>query len=263
MKTPFASLLLLLLPFFTSADEVAPAAAPTIPSGKIYRSTKQQILATIPPASTDPVPFLTSLSGKYTALLLRTPTAPGAGGFGNDFCIIQVQDTETKQALWESECAPVSTSNACTLIFDDDGLEVFDGAVSVYSTDADGNHVNELELVDQGDMRIIDKDGELSWKATDEPRSGQRCGLPGSVGLAPETPPFAGVIGSNGGTGPFGQGQQAAVAAGGGGGGGEQVAGDEEQPLVGETAYDSGSLRGLDVEVGLVALGCFVCGLFI
>ncbi|XP_008808646.2 collagen alpha-1(I) chain-like [Phoenix dactylifera] len=181
----------------------------TVPSGTMQRTTKQQILATIPPNSAENnQPFLTSPSGTYTAYLLRRETAPAAGGFGNDFCYIQVQETASKKSMWESECAPVSTANACSLVFDDEGLEVFDGSESVWNGDGKGESFPaRLDLVDDGDMRVIDKEGELFWRASDDPRANQGCGLAGSPGLAPESPPFSKPIGTNGNL-PFGQQQQ-------------------------------------------------------
>ncbi|KAG1359412.1 activating signal cointegrator 1 complex subunit 2 [Cocos nucifera] len=186
---------------------LSPSSSATIPSGTIQRTTKQEILVSIPPNSADNTqPFLTSPSGKYTAYLLRRETAPAAGGFGNDFCYIQVQDTSSKESMWESECAPVSNANACSLVFTDEGLEVFDGSESVWNGDGDGGErfPERLDLVDDGDMRVIDKKGELFWRASDDPRANQGCGLAGSPGLAPESPPFSKPIGTNGKL-PFGQ----------------------------------------------------------
>ncbi|KAG0457487.1 hypothetical protein HPP92_022644 [Vanilla planifolia] len=181
-------------------------AATDAPYGTIERTVKQQVLATIPPG--DPpspsVLFLSSPSGKYASYFLRAATVPAGGGFGNDFCFVQVVDTASGESAWESECAPVSSSNACSLVFDDDGLDVFDGSRQSWSAEADGFHPRALQLVDIGDMRIIDKEGELAWRAADDPRRNQGCGLPGSPGLSPETPPFAGAIGSESNL-PFGQ----------------------------------------------------------
>lgn len=188
----------------------------TIPSGTIQRITKQQILVSIPPNSIeDTQPFLTSSpSGKYTAYLLRRETAPAAGGFGNDFCYVQVQDASSKESMWESECAPVSTANACSLVFTDQGLELFDGSESVWNGVGKGESFpSRLDLVDDGDMRVIDKKGELFWRASDEPHANQGCGLPGSPGLAPESPPFSEPIGNNGNL-PFGQQQPNGVVVG-------------------------------------------------
>ncbi|PKA56520.1 hypothetical protein AXF42_Ash015293 [Apostasia shenzhenica] len=192
--------------FISSLLHFPPAMADTH-SGSIHRLIKQQILAAIAPG--DPHSsevFLTSPSGKYAAYFLRSRTAPAAGGFGNDFCFIQIVDTASAKSAWESECTPVSTANTCSLVFDDAGLEVFDGSREAWSTAANGFHPNVLQLVDHGvgDMRITDKNGELTWKASDDPRSNQGCGLPGSPGLSPKTPPFAGQIGASGSL-PFGQ----------------------------------------------------------
>ncbi|CAL9114025.1 unnamed protein product [Musa acuminata var. zebrina] len=196
----FLASLLLLLP---------PPARATIVPGSIERTTKQQILASIPPhAAEASVPFLTSPSGKYTASLVRSQTAPGAGGLGNDFCYIQVQDTGAERSMWESECGPVSSDNTCAAVFTAYGLQVFDGSNPVWDTgaqSADDNFLETLELVDQGDMRIRDKDGELAWKASDDPRANQNCGLPGSPGMAPAAPPFAVPIGGDDQNLPFGQ----------------------------------------------------------
>uniref|UniRef100_A0A0D9VRU6 non-specific serine/threonine protein kinase n=1 Tax=Leersia perrieri TaxID=77586 RepID=A0A0D9VRU6_9ORYZ len=188
-------------------------ATATSSTGTIQRETKQQILATIPPHwQENPVLFLTSPSGKYTAYFLRSQTAPGAGGLGADFCYVEVLDTSEPGAegrsVWESECLAVSTVNTCSLVFSWKGLEVFDGSNSVWhthDTQSDSqNFLETLELVDEGDMRILDKGGELAWKASDEPRAAQHCGLPGSPGLASAFPPFAEPIGHGSSDLPFG-----------------------------------------------------------
>ncbi|GJN20346.1 hypothetical protein PR202_gb07715 [Eleusine coracana subsp. coracana] len=192
-------------------------AAATPAPGTLERVTKQQILASIPPGGAGPVLFLTSPSGKYAAYFVRTHTVPGAGGLGADFCYVQVQVVDTHHSggagegggasVWESECRPISTVNTCALLFSWDGLEVFDGAEEVWhgETNSDGtNFLETLELVDDGDMRIRDKDGELAWRASDEPRHAQRCGAPGSPGLATALPPFAEPIGAHSSDLPFG-----------------------------------------------------------
>lgn len=188
------------------ADDAAAGAA--IPSGTILRKIKQQILATLPPdcPPNSAAPFLASPSGKFIASLVRRGTAPGAGGLGNDFCFIQVHDSATGAAAWESSCQPVSSANACSLVLCDLGIAVFDGSRDAWDTGADNNNnfPASLELVDLGDMRVIDKDGELVWKASDEPRANQHCGLPGSPGLSTGEPPFVAPIGGRGNP-PFGQ----------------------------------------------------------
>ncbi|WVZ56210.1 hypothetical protein U9M48_006778 [Paspalum notatum var. saurae] len=200
-------------------------AAATAPAGTIERETKQQILASIPPHwDENPVLFLTSPSGKYAAYFMRTQTTPGAGGLGADFCFVEVLDTTAPGAegrsVWESECMAVSTVNTCALVFSWNGLEVFDGSTSVWHThDAQSdaqNFLQTLQLVDQGDMRILDKGGELAWKASDEPRAAQHCGMPGSPGLASALPPFAEPIGHGSSDLPFGQGDGVGVGAGAG-----------------------------------------------
>lgn len=104
--------------------------------------------------------------------------------------------------MWESECAAVSNVNICTLLFSDAGLEIYDGSRSTWDCDADGDFLQRLDLLDAGDMQIRDKEGELAWKASDNPVVNQNCGSIGSPGLAPETPPFARPIEENR---PFGQ----------------------------------------------------------
>ncbi|CAN6290050.1 unnamed protein product [Urochloa humidicola] len=205
------------------------AAATAPAAGTIERVTKQQILASIPPHwDENPVLFLTSPSGKYAAYFLRTPTTPGAGGLGADFCYVEVLDTTAPGAegrsVWESECLGVSTVNTCALVFSWNGLEVFDGSTSVWHTrhaeSDDGNFLETLQLVDQGDMRILDKGGELAWKASDEPRAAQHCGMPGSPGLASALPPFAEPIGHGSSDLPFGFGHGGDAGAAGVGVGG-------------------------------------------
>jgi hypothetical protein len=209
------------------------AATTTTPLGTIERVTKQRILASLPPGGGPPVLFLTSPSGKYAAYFVRTHTVPGAGGLGADFCYVEVVDAATAasahgaaaegdeeglaaaaaaaaasgKSVWESECHPISTVNTCTLLFSWHGLEVFDGSEEVWhgETNTDGtNFLETLELVDDGDMRIRDKDGELAWRASDEPRHAQHCGAPGSPGLATALPPFAEPLGAHSSNLPFG-----------------------------------------------------------
>ncbi|KAL6854347.1 hypothetical protein ACP4OV_019250 [Aristida adscensionis] len=277
-------------------------AAATSPVGTIQRVSKQQILASVPPGGGPPVLFLTSPSGKYAAYFVRTHTVPGAGGLGADFCYVEVIDTTTGggagsadegeaegsgagagaggTSVWESECRPISTVNTCALLFSWDGLEVFDGSEEVWhgETNRDGtNFLETLELVDDGDMRIRDKDGELAWRASDEPRHAQRCGAPGSPGLAAALPPFAEPLGARSSNLPFGQvpdgnghtaelpqaadigggaaplGGATAVAGGQGLGqgepddadaaGGAAAAGFGSQPLVDNSPYDSGAWK--------------------
>ncbi|WOL00305.1 hypothetical protein Cni_G09018 [Canna indica] len=246
-----------------------PAEATTAAVGTIERTTKQQVLAIIPPSAVEnDVPFLTSPSGKYTASLLRRQTAPGAGGLGNDFCYIQVEDTSTGHSMWESECGPVSSENTCAVVFTDSGLQVFDGSTPVWDTGAessDANYLESLELVDQGDMRIRDKGGELAWEASQDARANQNCGMPGSPGLAPALPPFAAPIGSNDNL-PFGQpalgGQQQQLPQANveeshqqqlqeqpaqnafGGASRQNAFGFSSQPLVDNSPYDSGCSDG-------------------
>ncbi|WOL09690.1 hypothetical protein Cni_G18443 [Canna indica] len=244
-----------LLLLFAPAAQAAAAAA----AGTIERTTKQQILASVAPnAAENTVLFLTSPSGKYAASLLRRASAPGAGGLGNDFCYIQVEDTSTGHSMWESECGPVSSDNTCSAVFTDNGLEVFDGRTSVWDTgaqSADANYLETLELVDQGDMRIRDKQGELAWKASDDARANQNCGMPGSPGMAPALPPFAAPIGGDNQNLPFGlQGarqQQSPNAEYSQqqpqhpfGGGASQAFGFNNQPLVDNSPYDSGCSGG-------------------
>ncbi|KAF6154827.1 hypothetical protein GIB67_033856 [Kingdonia uniflora] len=179
------------------------------PAGTIERTTKQQLLASLTPGhETTPTSgssqlFLTSPSGKYSVYLLRRETSIGAGGFGADFCYVQVQDSGVP--VWESECASVSNVNTCSLVFSDAGLEIFDGSRSTWNTDVNDNnqHLETLVLIDSGDMQIRDKDGELVWKASENPIVNQNCGSIGAPGLSPANPPFASPI--HGTTGPFGQ----------------------------------------------------------
>ncbi|GJN08485.1 hypothetical protein PR202_ga26411 [Eleusine coracana subsp. coracana] len=190
---------------FLLASSSQPAAATGVPAGTLQRVTKQHILASIPPHwDENPVLFLTSPSGKYAAYFVRTQTTPGAGGLGADFCFVQVLDTsapgEEGRSVWESDCMAVSTVNTCALVFSWEGLEVFDGSNSVWHTqnaESDsGNFLETLQLVDQGDMRILDKGGELAWKASDQPRAAQHCGMPGSPGLNSPLPTFAEPVGT-------------------------------------------------------------------
>ncbi|CAA6663210.1 unnamed protein product [Spirodela intermedia] len=159
-------------------EQVAPSV------GTIKRLTKQDILASIPPGEEPGErPFITSLAGKYSAYLVRSATAPGAGGFGNDFCYVQVRgggNGGTGQSVWESPCAPASVENTCSLVFTAAGLEVFDGSRSAWDTGVEERHLETLEL------------------AADYPLANQQCGAPGSPGLAAARPPFASPIGDGG-----------------------------------------------------------------
>ncbi|ERN13416.1 hypothetical protein AMTRI_Chr09g41380 [Amborella trichopoda] len=205
-----ATLYLASLLLAMAMSPLPPSAAVTPVPGTIQRVTKQQIVASIPPTpySTSTVltspgvahVFVTSPSGEYHALLIRTQTAIGAGGFGSDFCYMQIE--HGGQSVWESECTPVSTSNACSLVFSDAGLEIYDGSMSAWDTGAEGNHIETLVLLDDGNMQIRDKDGELNWKASDDIRNNQHCGSVGAPGQVSAHPPFATPISSGL---PFGQ----------------------------------------------------------
>ncbi|KAL5728655.1 hypothetical protein ACHQM5_001717 [Ranunculus cassubicifolius] len=191
----------LLLVFISHSQALAPA-------GTVERTTKQQILASIPPShETTPTGssqlFLTSPTGKYAVFLLRRETNYGAGGFGSDFCYLQVQDSG--ESVWESECTTVSNVNTCSLIFSDAGLEIFDGSRSAWNTGVEDNdaHLESMELLDSGDMRIRNKDGDLKWKASDNPIANQNCGSIGAPQMSRALPPFASPI--HKGRGPFGQ----------------------------------------------------------
>ncbi|XP_059635681.1 uncharacterized protein LOC132277857 [Cornus florida] len=158
-------------------------------AGTIERTSKQQVLASLPP-SHETMPtygssqqFLTSPSAKYAAFLVRTENSIGGGGFGNDFCYIQVQ--QSGQSVWESECTSVSNADTCTLVFSDAGLELFEGSHSAWDTGADDEHLQTLDLLDGGDMEIRDKDGKLVWKTSNTPSVNQNCGYLGTPGIAP------------------------------------------------------------------------------
>lgn len=215
-----------------AAAEGAQAAPPV---GTIKRLTKQDILASIPPGEEPGErPFITSPAGKYAAYFVRSATAPGAGGFGNDFCYVQVRDGGTGRSVWESPCAPASVVNTCSLVFTAAGLEVFDGSRSAWDTEVDERYLETLELVDEGDMRIRTAGGDLAWKAADYPLANQQCGAPGSPGLAAARPPFAAPIG-DGGSLPFGQPAEGDQP--------QQPGAGENQPLVDNTPFDSAGLR--------------------
>ncbi|KAL5728691.1 hypothetical protein ACHQM5_001744 [Ranunculus cassubicifolius] len=178
------------------------------PAGTIERATKQQILGSIPPShETTPTAssqlFLTSPSEKYAVFFLRRESNYGAGGFGSDFCYVQVQDSG--ESVWESECTAVSNINTCSLVFTDAGLEIFDGSRSAWNTNVedDDAHLESLVLLDSGDMHIRNKDGDLKWKASDNPIANQNCGSIGAPQMSSALPPFASPI--HQGRGPFGQ----------------------------------------------------------
>ncbi|KAL5992663.1 hypothetical protein ACLOJK_013582 [Asimina triloba] len=195
-----SSFLLRLLLLSTSISLFLSPAHADSPAGIIERNAKQQVLASLPPDAEGTgasQPFITSPSGKYEGYLLRRQTTLGAGGFGNDFCYIQIQ--ASGHAVWESDCAAVSNENACTLLFTDAGLEIFDGSRSSWDTNADSDDpLATLELIDRGDMQIRDKSGNLAWKASDNPVVNQECGSPGAPGLNSGLPPFASPIPGSG-----------------------------------------------------------------
>lgn len=267
-----------------ATSEVAPAAGAAhggggvIPGagGVIERTTKQQILTTIPPAAAAAQLFITSASGKFQGYFLRRGTAPGAGGYGNDFCYVQIQGP-SGESVWESECTPVSNVNACTLVFSDAGLEVFDGSNSAWDTDVDDDeHLETMVLLDVGDMQIRDKGGELAWKAADHPRINQECGSLGAPGLAYAHAPFSHPIGGdrtvfgqpvgNHHGGPLGGFRPAGGVGGVGGeeeeqalGGSKQPLGgvNREEPLVDNNPFDSMASRKVafgGIRVGLLGV---------
>ncbi|KAH0451140.1 hypothetical protein IEQ34_018439 [Dendrobium chrysotoxum] len=231
----------------------------TLP-GSIARTTMQQLLATLSPGNPSASePFLSSPSGKYAAYFLRHVTAPvpipDAGGFGTDFCYIQVAEINTTDSRWESDCVPVSISNGCSLIFSDSGLEILDGSNSAWSTGAQTEYPPQnLELDDEGDMTITGEGGELAWKASsDEPRQNQHCGELGLPGLTAAAPPSTQSIGK-GSEIPLGQppsgrsiGRVGPMPEVGNGAG----IGYGGLPLVDSTPYDSGSLKPVERWVGM------------
>ncbi|OVA18550.1 hypothetical protein BVC80_1831g87 [Macleaya cordata] len=210
IKSHKYNLFLSILVIFLSSSILLSSVHSLAPAGTSERITKQQLLASLPPTTheiTTPTGasqlFLTSPSGKYSVFLLRRETSIGAGGFGSDFCYIQVQ--ESGVSVWESECTPVSNVNTCSLVFSDAGLEIFDGSNSAWDNDVDGDDLETLELMDSGDMQIRDKDGELVWKASDNPIINQNCGSIGAPEMSPALPPFASPIHGDDDQGPFGQ----------------------------------------------------------
>lgn len=77
----------------------------------------------------------------------------------------------------------MSNANACTLVFMDSGLEIFYGSNAAWDTDADGDDLETLEMVDNGDMRIREEDGNVAWKASDNTLTNQECGTLGAPGM--------------------------------------------------------------------------------
>ncbi|KAI3985671.1 hypothetical protein MKX01_033954, partial [Papaver californicum] len=65
------------------------------------------------------------------------------------------------------------------------GLEIFDGSNSAWENGMDGDYLQELVLTDSGDMQIRDKEGEIVWRAGDNPIVNQYCGSIGAPGMAP------------------------------------------------------------------------------
>ncbi|URE34366.1 hypothetical protein MUK42_02781 [Musa troglodytarum] len=236
---------------------LSPAAHATAVAGTIERTTKQRVLASIlPTRRTPPCPSSPPLRQVH-----RLPPAPRdrpRGRWLRQRLLLRPGAGHEHGAEHESECGPVSSANTCAAVFTAYGLQVFDGSTPVWDTgaqSADDNFLQTLELVDHGDMRIRDKYGELAWKASDDPRANQGCGLPGSPGLGPALPPFAVPIGGDDQNLPFGrpasggkqlpqsntmydQQQQHPL------GGASQAFGFDGQPLVDNSPYDSGCYGG-------------------
>lgn len=208
-------------------------------------------------------------------------TSPGAGGFGNDFCYIQIQ--ESGHSVWESECAAVSNVNTCTLVFSDDGLAIFDGSRSTWDTNADGEQLETLVLLDSGDMQIREHKGDLVWRASDNPIVNQECGSVGSPGLNSAHPPFASPVpgreinfgqplggGQQQGQGSLGNQQQPSLGfqqqqqqPSLGGVALNQPFGVNNQPLVDNTPFDSGSPREMDMTCMVVGVALAFLGFFL
>ncbi|KAJ3682572.1 hypothetical protein LUZ60_015145 [Juncus effusus] len=230
--------LILVISFPSQALSYGSLSSSNAPVGIIRRARKQQIIAYITPDSQEKVvPFLTSPLGKYTAFLVRHGSLSRSNGYRKDFCFVQVQETETRKKMWESQCASIHNVNACTLLFSKKGMEIFDGSKSVWDTNADSTEYNflvTLELVDEGDMRIHDKDGKLAWKASETPGVNTHCGVKMARSARP---PFAQSIGQEGDL-P----RAADLGLGGQGGrmnGVGQAFGFSDLPLVDNTPYDS------------------------
>ncbi|XP_031476816.1 uncharacterized protein LOC116248267 [Nymphaea colorata] len=116
--------------------------------------------------------FVASPSGRYGGLFVRQ-TAADSQSYGHDYCYIQI--VGSGQILWESECAPVSTTNRCYLVFSDFGLEIYDGGRSVWDTNADGVKLQTLMMLDNGDLQIRDEGDQVAWKASDYQSNSHRC----------------------------------------------------------------------------------------
>ncbi|KAL9663240.1 hypothetical protein QQ045_028079 [Rhodiola kirilowii] len=133
----------------------------------IQRIRRQQVLASLPPTH-EPMPtygssqaFLTSPSGKYSALLVRREAAVGASAY--DLCYVQVVKDEKELVIWESDCAMVSDLDSCSLASTDVGLEMMDEWRSVWEIEAFGGEFGSLDLDDEGDLSIRDEGGEIVW----------------------------------------------------------------------------------------------------
>ncbi|GLJ20964.1 hypothetical protein SUGI_0383050 [Cryptomeria japonica] len=174
--------------------------------GSIVRTQTQQVLAALntPNGNSVPViqgsgssvvntpagngftvtqPFLTSQSGTFTSMLVRKQTNPGIGGLGLDYCYVDVINTAAQQSIWESPCQGVTTTSPCILLLTDDGLQINDGNNEVWNNGAD--NYQSLILLESGELRMVDNNGQSSWSANDDPLVNQNCGTALSPGSLP------------------------------------------------------------------------------
>ncbi|GLJ20966.1 hypothetical protein SUGI_0383070 [Cryptomeria japonica] len=128
-------------------------------------------------------PFLTSQSGTFTAMLVRKQTNPGLGGLGLEYCYVDVINTAAQQSIWESPCQAVTTTSPCILLLTDDGLQINDGNNEVWNNGAD--NYQSLVLLESGELRMVDNNGQSAWSGNDDPLVNQNCGTALSPGSLP------------------------------------------------------------------------------
>ncbi|KAH9318876.1 hypothetical protein KI387_020645, partial [Taxus chinensis] len=182
-------------------------------AGSIVRTQMQQVLASLntPNVNSMPVipvtgtatasgsgvtntnaltvtqPFLTSQSGTFSALLVRKQTNSGTGGLGFDYCYVDVINTAAQQSVWESPCQAVTTTSPCILLLTDDGLQINDGNNEVWNNGAD--NYQSLVLLENGELRMVDNNGQSAWTASDDPLVNQNCGTSLGAGSLPFVAP--------------------------------------------------------------------------
>ncbi|KAJ7538518.1 hypothetical protein O6H91_11G052400 [Diphasiastrum complanatum] len=162
-------LLLLLMGFLSLYLQCASCF--TIPGKFASSATLGQQLVSIPPFMNDNGNLTVTYffeSDNYVSLasLKRVQVHRYDINTTDDYCSIDVQFTGVW--IWESECTKISKGNNCSVALSKDGdLQVLDGSSVAWSTNTSGKGVQFIELLNSGDLALLDSSNATVWKISD------------------------------------------------------------------------------------------------